>query len=164
MNPLKTQAKSLSYAEFDRVYFKDSGPLEMIKNTQGSLQEIRFRTRGIRNMVVSNVPDIPLSVIEVIAMTCPNLHTFEGHLEKRSMLYFQMIFNSCALEDLHVSTEPGGKEFFRSRIPFLLPKSLRYLTISIMGKFSPEDFDRFLKSCSAPLINLRIPISPFIDD
>ncbi|CAG8643284.1 17196_t:CDS:1 [Acaulospora morrowiae] len=137
---------------------------QMIKNTRGSLREIRFRRRNIKNMVISEVPDIPLNVIETISKACPNLHTFECHIEKQSMLYFQLILNSCALEKLYVSIESECKEFFRSRVPSLLPSSLHHLTISTMNRFTSDDLDRFLKLCSVPLTTFQLTTSPFVDD
>ncbi|CAG8642316.1 9888_t:CDS:2, partial [Funneliformis mosseae] len=102
---------SACFHRLKKLVFKNAHQLyldnlaRLIKNTQGSLKEIRFRRREFKNMVVSNVPDIPVKVIEVISLCCPNLVIFEGHVEKESMPHFLKIFASTFLEKLFISVE-----------------------------------------------------------
>ncbi|CAI2176366.1 19832_t:CDS:1 [Funneliformis geosporum] len=159
-----------SFHRLKKLVFKNAQQLyldnlaRLIKNTQGSLQEIRFRRREFKNMVVVNVPDIPVKLIEVISLCCPNLIIFEGHVEKESMPHFLKIYASTFLEKLFISVEYKNGKFFRSQVAFQLPDTLRHLSISTMDYFSAKDLEQFLTLCSAPLESLQFPQSSFIND
>ncbi|GBB91802.1 hypothetical protein RclHR1_01920006 [Rhizophagus clarus] len=162
---------STSFLRLKKLIFKNAhrsrldNLARLIQKTKGSLREIRFRRREFKNMVISNVPDIPINVTKTISTCCPNLIIFEGHLEKETMPHFLTMLNTTFLEKLFISLEfKKNFEFFRSQVAFQLPETLYHLSISIKDRFSVKDLEQFLELCSAPLISLQFPQSSFIDD
>jgi hypothetical protein len=162
---------STSFLRLKKLIFKNAHRSRLdnlailIQKTKGSLREIRFRRREFKNMVIRNVPDIPINVTKTISTCCPNLVIFEGHLEKETMPHFLTMLNTTFLEKLFISLEfKKNFEFFRSQVAFQLPDTLYHLSISIRDQFSVKDLEQFLELCSAPLISLQFPQSTFIDD
>ncbi|PKK77888.1 hypothetical protein RhiirC2_843943 [Rhizophagus irregularis] len=162
---------STSFLRLKKLIFKNAHKsrldnlARLIQRTKGSLREIRFRRREFKNMVIRNVPDIPINVTKTISICCPNLIIFEGHLEKETMPHFLTLLNTTFLEKLYISLEfKKNFEFFRSQVAFQLPDTLNHLSISIREQFSVKDLEQFLELCSAPLISLQFPQSSFIDD
>ncbi|RIA99603.1 hypothetical protein C1645_746665 [Glomus cerebriforme] len=159
-----------SFLKLKKLIFKNShrsrldNLAKLIQKTKGSLREIRFRRREFKNMVIRNVPDIPVNVTYTISRYCPNLIIFEGHIEKETMPHFLTLLTTTFLEKLFLSVEYKNGEFFRSQVAFQLPFTLIHLSISIMDHFSIKDLDQFLELCSAPLESLQFPQSNFIND